>query len=476
MPITLLLKTPFTLLIVIALSYLLSPLFTLKFGPLGYNDARVIEIALLSIGLLFFLIRRQLNQIQIAPLTSYFLCAFFVFAWVSSIAATYFSAALQEIGLYAAIIIAIWVCRNEVRLLDNDNRERLLAGLTLLLLLIYAVQFCIYYVQIIYPTTEVIKIKLPNFQNIRSFNQLQAWLIPLAIWAIHWCKPYSRSAYYFFIGALGLWWAMLFYSSGRGVLLSLIIGFILIAYLYKNQTHIFIKPLLISFSIGVFIYVMAFYVGAEINVSYVDRIQQVHSGGRVELWFNTLVLLKDYWLFGIGPQHFPLVSLDLGHAHNMALNTAIELGIPALICIAIVIITGLWLIYKNSKSAMHIAVLCSVGTALIYSNLTAMGLTPVSQLIMILVCGFALAEPPINLSSNSSGLIAKSLPLGLFILAFAGSYISIQNVIKTPTELYINGYNNPRFWLNGHFYHQKNTLREIQQKSQMQSIDKVNIK
>ena len=80
MPITLLLKTPFTLLIVIALSYLLSPLFRLKFGPLGYNDARVIEIALLSIGLLFFLIRRQLNQIQIAPLISYFLYAFFVFA------------------------------------------------------------------------------------------------------------------------------------------------------------------------------------------------------------------------------------------------------------------------------------------------------------------------------------------------------------------------------------------------------------
>ena len=467
MPTTLLFKTPFTLLIVLAISYLLSPLFTLKFGPLGYNDARVIEIALLSIGLLFFLIRRQFNQIQVAPITSYFLCAFFICAWLSSIAATYFSAALQEIGLYAAIIMAIWVCRYEIMLLDNDSRERLLAGLTFVLVLIYAIQFSIFYTQIVYPQTQAIKIEFPNFQNIRSFNQLQALLIPLALWTIHWCKPISRNAFYVFIGVLGLWWAMLFYSNGRGVLLSLIVSFIIIVYLYKKQTQAFIKPLLISFGLGLLIYFMAFYVGAEINVSYVDRIQQTHSGGRSELWLNTLMLLKEYWLLGIGPQHFPLASLNLGHAHNMALNTAVELGVAALVCIATVIVIGLSGVYKSSKSLMHIAVLCSLVCALIYSNLTAMGLTPASQLMMILVCSFALATTPLK-AHNGSRFIAKTLPLGLFILASTSLTISFQNVIKTPTELYINGKNNPRFWLNGHYYHQKNTLQEIQKKSQSQ--------
>lgn len=468
-------KTPLTLTLGLALCYIFSPLFQFSFGPLGYNDARVIELAIMALALLLFVIRAGWRQsIQPVPISIWLWLGFFTLGWLSVSQAQYFQPALQELGLYAGLLLTLYVIAHELSQLSLKQRQALLATITISIIAIYAMQFLVYYLSQLLLSDQGMggKIRLPNFQNQRSFNHTQAWLIPIACWAICWLTPRKRLYAVTATLLLSLWWVILFYSNGRGILLSLVLASVLGWIFFRPNISPLLKPLLLSAGLGIGIYLLLFWAlpellvlfnvndAGELSRFYGERLQQAHSGGRTELWQASLGLIADHPWLGIGPQHFPYHAEKLGSPHNMALATMVELGIPALLCLALLIIVGFWraLMYLRQEitpsleatPSLQAGLLLSCASVLIYSNLTGIGLTPVSQLLMVLIVGALMAYTGITTPQTKLNQVLWAI---LVALTCAALWICWQDLTSANYQLYVPGLNEPRFWLNGHYYH-----------------------
>lgn len=462
-------QAPLTLLLGLALAYIFSPLFQFHFGPLGYNDARVIELAVIALASLGFIYHQFVKgHLQPSAMTWYWL-AFFGLAWLSLNRAPYFEAGLQELGLYAGLLLAVWVIAHEVKQLSNQQIQMLTACVVLAVITIYAMQFLVYYLgQLLLQDTLSGRILLPNFQNPRSFNHTQAWLIPVAAWAMYYLANRNRLYYQVAIVMVALWWVMLFYSNGRGILLALVSSSIALVILCPQERQKIIRALVITFLLGIGFYLLLFWgipklimlitgEGSSLKTLYSDRLQQVHSGGRGQLWQASLTLLQQSPWLGIGPQHFPAAIQGLGSPHNMALATAVELGIPALVLLCFILIKNLvsnYQQYRQEPNSLLAALVTAAACALIYSNLTGIALTPVSQLLMVFICGLMLGLQQAHTTQTPAANKVWLLFCGLLLVLWASSlWLSAGNLIATDISLYVPGTNQPRFWLNGHYYH-----------------------
>ncbi len=459
-------KTPLTLTLGLALCYIFSPLFQFSFGPLGYNDARVIELGIIALALFLFVLRTGwTHTIQPNPLSSWLWLGFFTLGWLSVSQAQYFQPALQELGLYAGLLLTLYVIAHELSQLSVKQRQALLAIIVISIIAIYAMQFLVYYLSQLLLSEQGMggKIQLPNFQNQRSFNHTQAWLMPIACWAICWLTPRKRLYAITATLLLSLWWVILFYSNGRGILLSLVLASALGWIFFRPAVSPLLKPLLLSAGIGIGIYLLLFWVlpellvifnvndAGELSRFYGERLQQTHSGGRTELWQTSLALITDHPWLGIGPQHFPYHVDKLGSPHNMAMAAMVELGIPSLLCLVLLIAVGLWQATRQGvKPSLLAGSLLSCTSVLIYSNLTGIGLTPVSQLLMLLIVGALMA---CTSTTTAQTKLNQVLWLILVVLACAALWISWQDLTSANYQLYVPGQNDPRFWLNGHYYH-----------------------
>ncbi|BFM16961.1 O-antigen ligase family protein [Maricurvus nonylphenolicus] len=462
-------QAPLTLLLGLALAYIFSPLFQFHFGPLGYNDARVIEIAVISVASLGFIYHLFFKRHLLSSTMSWYWLGLFGLAWLSLNQAPYFQAGLQELGLYAGLLMAIWVVAHETRQLSNKQIQALTTVLVLAVVTIYAMQFLVYYLgQLLLQDTMSSKVLLPNFQNPRSFNHSQAWLMPVAAWAIYYLSSRNRLYYQVALVMVALWWVMLFYSNGRGILLSLMSSGVALYVLCPQERKRILRPLLGTLLLGIGLYLLLFLgipklitlitgEGSSLSTLYSDRLQQTHSGGRSELWQASLALLQQYPWLGIGPQHFPAALEGLGSPHNMALATAVELGVPALLLLAFILAKNLlssYQQYRQGPTPLQASLLTAAVCALIYSNLTGIALTPVSQLLMVLICGLLLGLKQQHSTTTPGNQKVWLLFCSLLVVLWASSlWLSVGNLMATDTSLYVPGQNQPRFWLNGHYYY-----------------------
>ena len=72
------------------------------------------------------------------------------------------------------------------------------------------------------------------------------------------------------------------------------------------------------------------------NIASGIKLDNNAGSGRIEIWKQTLALLPKHWLFGVGPDNLIYYGItSRGHivdkAHNIYLETAVTMGIPALI-------------------------------------------------------------------------------------------------------------------------------------------------
>jgi O-antigen ligase len=263
---------------------------------------------------------------------------------------------------------------------------------------------------------------------------------------------------------------MLFFSHGRGIGLAMLISTVGIALLFRNQSRALLKPALITFVVGIILYSLMFLAPpywltgeATDSYSYLQRIEEMHSGGRLPAWESALDIFLQYPLFGGGPQHYSFYESSFGHAHNMPLNYLAELGLLGTLPIVLLVISGFWSMVKNTlKRCSQInmmLVYCFIAVA-VYSQFTAQLYFPVAQMLLILFVALALNE---NLdktdeqATGSSLLQARGVKSSILGMVCALTLIclsaSAYDVIKTPHLLYqVVHHNNPRFWLNGNFH------------------------
>jgi hypothetical protein len=259
--------TPLVSILLFVIAYLLSPFFTYQLDPGGFNDQRFLQLSFSLICLLTAIAKRHYRQSLIDFMTHLSLpvlsclLLFFIAALISSIIAPDTVRALQEVGLYAIILITTILLSHELRQLSHEQLERILILSFSTFLVIYSLYFVIYYVSVyvMHPERFLDNNRwMPNFYNVRSFNQVEAWLLPAFFWLCFkfTSRPLSIQITVYFLTAL--WWVMLCYSLGRGISLALFVATLGMLLLFRRQSFPLLKPALVTFVLGIILYALLF--------------------------------------------------------------------------------------------------------------------------------------------------------------------------------------------------------------------------
>lgn len=99
----------------------------------------------------------------------------------------------------------------------------------------------------------------------------------------------------------------------------------------------------------------AYFMAGDVNGAVTSIIRQGREG-RPELWRDSLQLIAQRPLFGVGWRNFsaarwsdlstPMLEPNMGHAHNLALNLAVEFGIVGALFILVPLVWALWHVVK----------------------------------------------------------------------------------------------------------------------------------
>ncbi len=139
---------------------------------------------------------------------------------------------------------------------------------------------------------------------------------------------------------------VLFLTQSRTAMLALLSSFLLIFcfVLFIRKRYVLFSLTLIVALIGGVIVLLKVYDSAALNPAFIDPALSLQTfNGRIELWKRAAYAIGDFPITGMGLNTFryvvfaryPLFTVsddfDLGHAHNLYLQTALDLGIPGLI-------------------------------------------------------------------------------------------------------------------------------------------------
>ncbi len=249
-----------------------------------------------------------------------------------------------------------------------------------------------------WPTNKIIFFnslydKVPNISSIlpgltEGFHPNEVggaltWIIPFWIVVLFWMVIRSRkikenipsfiilSGLFFNFVLLGLSSVVLLFSQSRSAYIGLVFGLVilLLVVLPKKIRWGYISLLIIG--TGILIYFI-------LNGQFMLYVNQLFpdSGmasmafsmntlsGRVEIWSRAIYAIQDFAFTGMGMNTFrtivnvlyPLQIIsadipvkDIGHAHNLFLQVALDLGIPGLIAFIGLYITSLWMIFDSLK-------------------------------------------------------------------------------------------------------------------------------
>ena len=219
------------------------------------------------------------------------------------------------------------------------------------------------------------------------------WIIPFWIITILWLfsrfrmikKFYSpiliTTAIIFSLIILGLSSVVLLFSQSRSAYIGLFLGIILLLLIVLPGKIRWGYIFLLALGAGFLVYLV-------LNGQFMVLANQLFPdngmasmafsmntlSGRVEIWSRAIYAIQDFAFTGMGMNTFrtivnvlyPLQTIsadvpikDIGHAHNLFLQVALDLGIPGLIGFTAMYITSFWMILDGinrlrKKSHRHL--------------------------------------------------------------------------------------------------------------------------
>lgn len=282
-----------------------------------------------------------------------------------------------------------------------------------------------------------------GFINVRFFNQVQIFILPLLLLLL---KNKHINKLIIFSIALNL--LLMFIGHARGALLS---WTVLLCFIVLSNSSLK-KQAITSMYISIFSYLLFLYLN-YLTDSAVTVIK-TNTGGRYELWFNTLSKLNwSHFIIGNGPGVFEGTINNLrpfGHPHNSLIEVLNEWGGLALLVITYLIFNTYKDAYQylrtHKKDTLTSVIFYSWLAGVIYSLFSGVHVMPVSQTLLFITWGLLLGR--INSGSSLKFTKNKNLKIMLSILAIAlfTMYLFLcfkSYYIVDPDEGYISG---PKFW------------------------------
>lgn len=345
----------------------------------------------------------------------------------------------------------------------------------------------------------------PGFVNLRFFNQVQTWTLPLLALPF-WLAGRSRSLRFITFIVLAIWWWLLFISASRGALLAVCGGAVLTFAVFKQRSLPWLKiqslAALIALAVYFTTYQFAFPPSPSTRAHALPQ-QEAYASGthhalaqpvarvfedthalpqRVMRIFEDptrIRLLNDAWnmflrdpVLGGGPMHYAYYFHDSYlHPHNSVGQLLSEWGLPATLLLLLLSAWGMTAWRKKARNAdpegngnMHlvrVALLASLSGAALQSLVCGTIVMPLSQLLAACVIGLMLGDyqairsetvpptPPQNWQDKILRLSLGAAVLALGSLSMVTLSEARDMALRASDQQAPSVQHNPRFWLPG---------------------------
>jgi O-antigen ligase len=411
------------------------------------------------------------------------LFAFFVLGALSSILAFAPQFAFYEVSILLLLCLCAQLLGHEISHRGTDTLLSL-ARMIALSCALYSLNFVVAYLASFYLGQAVDSFEFwSGFSNVRFFNHTQTATLPLLI-LLGCVGPRHSKLKPLWLAIASYWWMALFATSGRGTLLGVAAGCILIAILRRQAALPYLKAAAVSAALGLLAY-LVFMVAipslAGGNAfgafsSVVDRTVADPASGRLVLWRRALGLVSEYPWLGAGPLHFAHRAVNVptaAHPHDWILQVASEWGIPALLCLCAAIVHAFQALLRAGRKlaaddtvnqAIFSALLMGGAAILVDGMVSGLFVMPQSQLAITLYLGCAIGwcriitPPPAGKTTTGpvqgamKRLVIAAAMMGVIVGVWPDVPARFHETGQNPVRAALNtGTHWPRLWEAGFF-------------------------
>ena len=332
-----------------------------------------------------------------------------------------------------------------------------------------------------------------GFVNIRYWSHIASWCLPLLPLAVMVgpLKEFKSWRIAVLLGA-GMWWWILFLTTGRGSALGIAFGVGLTVLLFGRRALPWLKVFAVYLAVGIILWLLLSVLIPTMLSDGGVHIRAIHAGGsgRLPLFVEAWHMSLQNFPLGMGPQswltHDRLTETysavgKLGHPHNMYLMWAAEYGWALIAALGLVVIQAIRYFWKarsvlltraasqasDEKLVMLAALTTSVSAALFHAGVSAVFMAPGSMLVglFVLIAFWALIIPAeVDQSAGNEQrprskwnrviILAVAAGLSFAWLVWAQGVWDYYQDMREDEELYYGEVGEgmlPRFWFHGNF-------------------------
>ena len=291
----------------------------------------------------------------------------------------------------------------------------------------------------------------PASENIRFFNQVQIFILPLLLLLLKHPRVWLVASIFFMANIL-----LICIGGARGAGLCIALLLLLVGWLDKSlRGHVFRG--VVAGVIAVLLYV-GLWLLQPVGLQDISR---SGTSGRLDMWLDLISRLEwHHWFWGIGPANYALLDhpFMFGHPHNSVLQWILEWGMLSFLGLAVVVghivFKSVSYVKNNPEDLITKGLLLSSLAALAYSLVDGVIVMPIAQTLLIVFLGLLygrVVQRVENATEQTASLPSprRSLMIGLFVLMITVPYVYLVSQYYLQQSVNYDNVVGPRFWING---------------------------
>lgn len=289
---------------------------------------------------------------------------------------------------------------------------------------------------------------IPSFVGNQNFYAMFLVAVLPAV-VMLWNQAQSKLAkYYFVISSAIIVWAIILSGSrgglvGLGAAFAVFVGLVI----YRKYSRQFLVGIMLAAALSAVLYFAFFATTRTDTVDGVSSNAQYTTQSRYMLWSKSWTIIQNNPVLGVGPTNFFIPFQMLGttdqsnierfdDAHNMVINMAVNIGIPAVLAFLVLIFIAVrngWreTIAKDSVSLWALSGLAGLLAAAMF-NPVSVAIWALLGIILGIMTSYTTIIRPIGARIRVVGYV-----LGVALMVVAVGFISSEVFTKYGYSAYL---------------------------------------